>query len=475
MTRPSESRKRLCEHCQEMLEEFGKENYVDNDIRIRLATLEKGKDENRIPSWALGVGHILNSMGSLLSHHIIESFGLQVDNLFENIQGSFSKEKNELEGTEATKVVIGPQSQSSPSPEVLEELRELAQALTTATQQVLDQGGMPKIFIYDAPNGCLVPADNRFDYHEDRSIAPDPAGVETLDKILSNKDLPVVPNAVLELRKLAFDSDFQWEHIISIVNRDAVLTGHILRFANSPIRRRHEELTNISAACKMIGARHVAGIAFGLALRKQAKVKAESFNADDYWAASSARAAAAWRIAHSVEGINPQDAYTAGLLCKIGSLAIATVFHEEYDMTHITPIKDAEQKLGKLQRSVFGVDHAGISAAISEQWNMPTWFCQAIEYHLKPNNVSSGEQTRLLASILAAACQVASIFMGAETEQLQGNVASVIRHGKYIGFCQNAFEPIFNDSIEEWQATCCVYEAPHKAVLPWCDILAEVS
>lgn len=470
-----ESRRQLRRFYQELSEKLGAENLDDHDVRMKPKASEMKGTADGIPRWALGIGHIITTIGKGFSENVIEAFGEEFKTVIGKIYVRFSRTTESADKKSTLDFKLGQGSQPDLSQVNTLVDKALVQELYASAKAVNDNNGKIIIFIVDPETEELVSADFLLPLTENKNHVSNARGKETLKSILDNKQLPIVPNSVHHLRQLAFNPRVSLSEIMPLVMEDPVLTLNILRFANAPSRRRHDDITNIQTACNMIGPRHVVGIAFGLALRVQNTAKATTFNADHFWAASAARAATAWRIAKSVPGIEPQDAYTAGLLCKIGTLAMATVYPDDYDLFQDLSITKTEQTLAEIEKSIFGVNHADISASIVNHWHMPPWFCEAISLHLYPYTSKLEGKSELVANIIATACQVASIFMGPKKELLRENVHAVVKYGEYFGLSESKFEIIFAESIEEWQETCCVYKAPHKPVPAWCEVLEEVG
>ena len=482
MGRSDESNSRLHEHCQHLLRQCGEHNIESTDTRVRLKGSDVDSRYGRIPSWALGVGYVLTSLGKVISEDIIESFSVQLRSAVSLIRARFRKRSNITTGVTETSVEIGNSSRDSHDsknalfvdPTTVDFLKALDATIefNKAAHELLQQGANTRVYIYNSQRTRLIPLNAPMIDPSTISAISLPPPREILRTILKHDRLPVVPAHVHAIRRLAFDTHTSWSDIVPLIKQDVVLTGNIMKFTNAPRQRTREKIANIQQACQWIGPRHVCGIAFGLALRPQAAVNCVTFDASRYWATCAARAAAAWRIATEVSGLDPQDAYTAGLLCKIGTLAIAVVFPELFDLIMLKLGNGPLQRYIAIERATLGVDHAEVSAQIIESWHMPSWFVEAIGQHVSPEPTVSTDQARDLSHVIATADIVADIFMREDIDRLSDGIRSVQSHMEKLRIAPHKAEAIFNESIEEWKATCGIYDASSRDVPQWYELIA---
>ena len=106
------------------------------------------------------------------------------------------------------------------------------------------------------------------------------------------------------------------------------------------------------------------------------------FNSAPFWRHAIAAAVCARELAVALH-LNPEYAYTTGLLHDIGRLVLVTQIQRNYEATmayraqHDCRLLDAE-------RAVLGVDHALVSLVLARHWKFPEPMQQAGACHHAP-------------------------------------------------------------------------------------------
>jgi putative nucleotidyltransferase with HDIG domain len=143
------------------------------------------------------------------------------------------------------------------------------------------------------------------------------------------------------------------------------------------------QVTSIQEAIAILGFRTVRSLATTAALIATfAQGPHAHFNAAPFWRHSIAAAVCARELASHLN-INPEYAYTAGLLHDIGRLGLVTQFQPNYEATmdyraqHDCRLFDAEH-------SALGLDHAQVGYVITRHWQFPEAMQQAVASHHAP-------------------------------------------------------------------------------------------
>jgi putative nucleotidyltransferase with HDIG domain len=82
--------------------------------------------------------------------------------------------------------------------------------------------------------------------------------------------------------------------------------------------------------------------------------------------------------------LDTETAFAAGLLHDIGRLVLASLFVAEYEQVVARRNKIAVPLL-EAERSLMGVDHAVVGAALAHHWKLPQSLRHAIAYHHEPD------------------------------------------------------------------------------------------
>jgi putative nucleotidyltransferase with HDIG domain len=205
-----------------------------------------------------------------------------------------------------------------------------------------------------------------------------------LGEVLSRiHKLPSLPAVVMELLASMAQEDVDIDELAKKIARDQALTAKTLRLANSSFYGMAHQITTIQEAISILGFRTVRSLVTTAALIGTfAGSSSGQFNAAPFWRHSIAAAVCARELA-SWRKLNPEYAYTAGLLHDIGRLVLVTQFQTNYAATmayrhqHDCQLLDAEH-------AILGIDHAAVGHALTQHWKFPEAIQRAIAFHHSP-------------------------------------------------------------------------------------------
>lgn len=214
--------------------------------------------------------------------------------------------------------------------------------------------------------------------------------------------LPCSPTLVPRLTTVLSRDDSNAQELEEIILIDPALAGSTLRLANSASFAAGVSADTIGEAILRLGQREIYRLAaLSLAGRwMNTAVEGYLWEAGDFCRHALCRAVAAEHLAESTGLTDPGLAYTAGLTCTSGKLAIAYACGEwfgairRYQEQHGCPWVEAEH-------AVLGYDYAEVGAALLQRWQFPPSLVAAAEFQLQPAR-SSTEFKPLLATVHAA-------------------------------------------------------------------------
>lgn len=192
--------------------------------------------------------------------------------------------------------------------------------------------------------------------------------------------LPSLPAVVMELLSTMEKEDVDISDLCSKIAKDQALTAKTLRLANSSFYGMSQQISTIHDAITLLGFRTVRNLATTAALIGVFSSSSDhGFSVAPFWRHALACAICAKELAPHCK-VNPEQAYTGGLLHDIGRLVLATQFQTHYEsamayrVSHDCSLLEAEQ-------TVLGTTHAKIGELISSQWRLPLLIQSAIAGH----------------------------------------------------------------------------------------------
>jgi HD-like signal output (HDOD) protein len=186
---------------------------------------------------------------------------------------------------------------------------------------------------------------------------------------------PFSPVAVRLLSLLASES-VSFKEVSRLISIDPVLSGEVLRLANSGLYGRRAEVDSILFAIAILGCGKLTQIVVTAALWHGLPHRTAPF-VRDWWRHSIAAAL----IARQSSDDKLKDlSYTAALLHGVGQLALFQDAPHDYTALVESAYAGAVDLLAG-EREAFGIDHAELARVILESWALPKNVCEAVATH----------------------------------------------------------------------------------------------
>lgn len=175
--------------------------------------------------------------------------------------------------------------------------------------------------------------------------------------------------------------------LAALMERDTVISGHVLRLVNSAMYGRRGTVSSVRAAVAILGVNKLRNLLLGMSVsRIWARVRTpESWQMERFNSHSTAVAVLADLIVQKGRYEYPEGAFAAGLLHDLGRLMLATTLPDQYE--EIERLHQAgEGGWEDLERRCLQTTHAELSAAALARWGLPAPMRQAVLYHHRPED-----------------------------------------------------------------------------------------
>ena len=202
--------------------------------------------------------------------------------------------------------------------------------------------------------------------------------------LLAIDTLGATPSVLVKVVELTKNPNSNIETICALLRADGPLAADIIRLSNSPYYAPATFHNNLTAAISYIGLREAMRVVY-LSLSRQLFARdlaSYGVSARDYWSESVAAALLSEALAKQ-SGLNPEDAFTLGILHAIGRLLINRVIDEKGFAIYW----DAHQPIEEWERAAVGFDFAEAGAMLLEQWHFPPTTCDLVRWQLHPDRV----------------------------------------------------------------------------------------
>jgi diguanylate cyclase (GGDEF)-like protein len=236
---------------------------------------------------------------------------------------------------------------------------------------------------------------------------------KTFDELKLTGRLPS-PSAVgLRILKLTQEEDYSQEELCQTIQADPALAGRIIKLANAVLSDGMESVTSVEKAAMRLGASTVRMVALGFTLVSDNRMgECTNFNFDHYWSRSLARAVACSVMSRLKDKVDPAEAFTAGLLCGIGKLALATVHPIAFSKLLRERRGHATREWFAAENRLFAITHAEISSLMLKDWGFPGAISQAArvyEHDVARAHDEKEDQVWALVDLLRWSTQVADV------------------------------------------------------------------
>jgi len=193
------------------------------------------------------------------------------------------------------------------------------------------------------------------------------------------KDLPVLPGAFGEMIGLDPTADDFGERVEKIAMREPALAARLLSVANAALLGSQAAIKTLDAAIVRMGSRRVAALVTSFAAMKLFTPTSEAQR--DLWRHALSCAVAAAEIAGRADaGVEPQQAYVAGLLHDIGRFVLGDDVPVDEGAAFV-PDWSRDPGPCAIEKEAVGVDHAEIGLAAAREWRLPRELWGALRVH----------------------------------------------------------------------------------------------
>jgi HD-like signal output (HDOD) protein len=185
------------------------------------------------------------------------------------------------------------------------------------------------------------------------------------------------------------------QDLAQTVERDPMLSGQILRLANSAVFGRLRPVATVRHAVAMVGIGPMRKFVLASSISNlfsRTKVAA-NFSIRRFNVHSVATATLLELLSEEVPFESGGDAFLAGLLHDIGKLLIAVSLPRQYDEI-LALLAVTGSTLIEAERDVIGIDHAELSALAVSRWELSKAIQWAACYHHNPEEGAALERHR---------------------------------------------------------------------------------
>ncbi|WP_261379343.1 HDOD domain-containing protein [Denitratisoma sp. DHT3] len=244
-----------------------------------------------------------------------------------------------------------------------------------------------------------------------------PIDIAKFEQLKATGDIPSPKGVALAIMRLTQREDFSMAELAHVVSSDPAFVGRLIKAANGAANAGQRPVASVSDALKVVGVSAVRTLALGLSLLSNFRTgKCRNFDYPGFWSHSLVRGIALQTLMMQSRTIPPDEAFSVGLLARIGDLALATLFSVDYSRL-LDQASDRAQ-LSALERAAFAMTHSELTAAMLKDWGFPSVFVEPVLFHedVSASHFEEGSRLFKLVHALRLADYIADICLASEAK-----------------------------------------------------------
>ena len=208
-------------------------------------------------------------------------------------------------------------------------------------------------------------------------------------QVVSNiRNLPTPPVVFHQIQKVLNDPKVSAAQVAAILAEDPAMSVKVLKMTNSAFYGLSREIESVKQAVVIIGMEAIRNLVLSASVLDMFKGKAtdQEFQ-EKFWRHSLATAFCSRILARKLRAkvmVDPDTAFSAGLLHDIGKIVLCCFLPTEYEKFTAERHADRKSASFDIEERALGYTHAQIGSLLAVQWKLPTKLGESITFHHQP-------------------------------------------------------------------------------------------
>ncbi|MBK8400318.1 diguanylate cyclase [Propionivibrio sp.] len=284
--------------------------------------------------------------------------------------------------------------------------------------------------------------------------------------------LPSPKGVALSIIRLLQRDDFRIGELVQLVQSDPAIAGRILYFANAAAFGRSRPIVSLQRGIVALGSFRVRDLVIGLSVMHSHKSgSCTAFDYEVFWGHSLATGIACQELAHFAQ-IASEEIFTIGLLARVGELALASLFPDEYSDVLVLA-REQGLETAPLEQERFGLDHHELAATLLGEWGLPEVLVMAAFHHENPDaaGFDDGSRVHTLTLSLSFASALAHLCM-VDEESRWSLLPALLARAARLGIGGVALNALVDRMVERWREWGAKLKVRTQDIPPFAEILA---
>jgi diguanylate cyclase (GGDEF)-like protein len=295
---------------------------------------------------------------------------------------------------------------------------------------------------------------------------------ERYEALKATGKLPSPKGVALSIIRLLQRDDFRIGDLVQLVQSDPAISGRLLYFSNAAAFGRSRPIVSLQRAIVALGSFRVRDLVIGLSVMHSHRVgSCTAFDYEEFWGHSLATGIACQELANYAQ-ITSEEIFTIGLLSRVGELALASIFPDEYSVL-LEETRDRRLDRAALEKQRFDMDHHELAASLLNEWGLPDVLVQAAFHHENPDEAgfADGSRVQTLTHALSFASALAHLCL-VDEESRWGLLPSLLARAARLGIGGDTLNDLVDRMVERWREWGAKLQVRTQDVPPFAEILA---
>lgn len=279
-----------------------------------------------------------------------------------------------------------------------------------------------------------------------------PIDLSKFEQLKATGDLPSPRGVALHIIRLTQQDNVSFAEMARVIKADPAFVGRLMKTSNGVNAVGRRPVASVQDALLVLGLPTVRNLALGFSLLSAYDHgSCPNFDYAGFWSASLACGIATQVITTRTRAAMPEEAFCAGLLSRVGDLALATLFPAEYAQVLTRHAGNRDLVLAELEQETFALNHAELAAAMLGDWGLPKIFVDAALHHEDPDRSGFPEGSRplVVTHTIGLARHIASICTAPEAGR-SVMMARLFLLGSRLSLSAEALTEICDKVVADW-------------------------
>lgn len=281
---------------------------------------------------------------------------------------------------------------------------------------------------------------------------PPPLDMHRFEQLKASGELPSPRGVALAIIRLTQEEEVSIPELARIIKSDPAFVGRLIKAANGLVPLNRRAVVSVQEALMVLGLPAVRTMALGFSLLSNyRKGTCNGFDYGRFWSSSLLMALSMQVMVQRVRVVAADEAFSVGLLARVGELALATLYPADYGRILLEARRFPELRLFDLEQQAFAMTHGELSAAMLVDWGLPPVFTDPVLYFEQTSRATLAENSRegtlMQCLVLARALSEVCLAPGAEQGAL---MPAVLKLALRLGLSKEDFAAACERIAQDW-------------------------